>query len=427
MRRSILLLLGLAACAPNPSAPVPVAVMAINNAGVYEPRVVALETVTDVIALRGSAARLIGGARIVDDPNELQRQSALNDEQLRIALLKGQGLPPRASYIDRQGVLWPSDFHTWNMVTTYYNFEQAFRYFQSNGWRNAENLDPATQAGPTVYYFPSLTLSGSPELRDNALYFSPIQAFAVLPFDRLQSVPLPMNSGIIAHEFAHKVFNSRAYGGASIPLPFTTAWVPPEGGFTTPAANLARSLDEGLADFHAFGASCNTAFGCTTRFLEPSLGKDATDLRDFAQPGKCMDANLRNALNNLPLALFLNQGLEYRVGTVLAAALRRASFPNKLQTMQQALLAAYDDSDARKLGIRQLITLNANTPAGFTLPRVAQSILQHITDPNLRTDTCSAFMSYLQIPKDQLIAPSGAADACPAAAAPFPRECPNIN
>ena len=26
-------------------------------------------------------------------------------------------------------MLWPADFHTWNMVSAYYNFERSYEYF----------------------------------------------------------------------------------------------------------------------------------------------------------------------------------------------------------------------------------------------------------------------------------------------------------
>ncbi len=416
----------LAACAPDKVAPVPVMAMVISNTGQYEPREVALSTVEDVVALSGTAARLVGGARIEDDSNDpLRANDNLTEEQLRQILVKSEGLPPRASYVERAGVLWPADFHTWNMVSTYYNFEKAYLYFQDNGVTVGETLDPRTGAGPTVYYFPSLSFQGRAPLEDNALFHSPMEAFAILPFKELQAVPLSMNGGVVAHEFAHRVFSQRVYGGASIPIPFQTSWVP-EGGFTTPGTNLVKSIDEGLADYHAYGVSCGSSYGCTTRFLEPSVGAFAADARDFSDLDRCMDLPLRNAISGMHVGDFGGQGLDYRLGTLLATALHKAAGSTKRQTMQRALLAAYNDESGSSPGLRQLVNANAASPGNFTLAAVAVSILQHISDPDLKIETCNAFIDHLQIPKADMIAPAGVTVACPAESANN-GTCPNIN
>lgn len=412
-------LLALAACEPVKQPPVQVVAMVQGSDGIYAPATVELSTVRDIVALDGDAARLIGDARILVDPGDpLLTAGGLTDEQLRQVFVKQEGVAPRASYVEKEGVLWPADFHSWNMVSTYYNFERAYRYFVDNNVTVSELQDPRTGSGATAYYFPSFTLkeiSDQPEA-DNAIFFSAIRGFVVLPFDQLQDVPLSMNSGVVAHEFAHRVFNLRAYAGAAIPIPFTR-WV--SGITATTPANVLKGFDEGLADFHAVGASCGSPRGCDTRFLQPSIGADLTDPRDMAAANHCMTGQLRNAINTLQLSEFTRQGLEYQLGTILSSALYKVSYPYKHQTMERALLAAYDDNNGSTLGFRQIIELNADTPGNVTMAVLLKAILMHIGDPTLKGDACAAFMDQLQVPKDDLLATAGEGEACPTAAAPY--------
>ena len=41
----------------------------------------------------------------------------MTDDQRYEVLVKDKGVDVRGHYIDRGGVLWPADFHTWQMVT----------------------------------------------------------------------------------------------------------------------------------------------------------------------------------------------------------------------------------------------------------------------------------------------------------------------
>lgn len=422
MRRLVTLLAALlGACGPQPQPPVSVMALALNKDGVYRSREVKLRTVADVVALRGSVATLWGGARIVVDPQDplLQLNGGnLTDAQLAEVFLKGKGMEPRASYVEKEGTLWPADFHTWNMVTTYYNFERSFDYFQAiYDGRPSEEL-----LGTRVYYFPSFTTAASPQpLTDQALFFSPIQAIAVLPFERLQQVPFSINLGVIAHEFAHRVFNRKVYGGASVPAPLIQ-WVGV--GSSTPAINLLKSMDEGLADFHAYGVTC-LSDGCDPRFLIHSVDKPTADERDLSLPDKCMNPGLRNALDTLPVEDFVRAGYEYQVGTVLAAALYRAgSKAGKLEVLQKALLRAYHDTNPRTPGFFQLISSNLQTPQNFTVSAVANTILQHISDPELKKYTCNELWDRLQI--RCLAMPCEELPDCPAESSRGnPPACPN--
>jgi hypothetical protein len=401
MARSVVCLSAIAlmlGCGPQTKTPVRVMGLVINQRGAYEPRQLELPTLTDAYGMKGPVAELIGNSRIVVDPSDPLLQvngGNLSDDQLMKVFIKEEGGTPRASYVDRGTVLWPSDFHTWNMVTTYYNFEKAFEYFQQ-----AYDGKPTDDLlGSRVYYFPAFVLSevSVNPLKDNALFFPPIRGFGILPFESLAKVPLSINLGVVGHEFSHRVFNKKVYGGRSIPDPIVR-WAPGVGASASPQVNLLKSLDEGLADYHAYGISCASEFGCTSRYLASSLDERTTDARDFAKPDRCLTGTLNDALTSTGVGDFTGKGLEYNVGTVIAAAVYQAGDRTGLRRlMQKALINAYDDPSTTNPGLQQFISSNIERPDAFTLAKVADIILAHITDPGLQRAACAEFLDRLNL------------------------------
>ena len=377
-------------CAPDPQAPVDVMALVLTAQGVYQPRQVQLRTVEDVVKLEGAVGRIRSGANVrVDFSDRLLATPNLDTEDLRRIFVKNEGSSPSVSYVSYNGALWPNDFDGWNLVTTYYNFEQAFLYFQALGIP-AEEL-----TGSLIYYAPNFVFAPDNPLEDNAFFYSPIQAFAILPFRRYQRVPLSMNQGVIAHEYAHQVFNRRVYRGLPVPVPFTL-WGSSVGVGATPQLNLLRSLDEGLADYHAFGATCRSEFGCDTRFISSSVDEEQTDQRDIAKQN-CLTAGLRNALNTSSVEAFTSLGTEYRVGTVIATAFYQAAAgdPRNHPVLQTSVLNAYS-------ALEQQITNNLAAPETFTLPMVGDLLVANVTYPGLRRNLCNELADHLQIPLSSL-------------------------
>ncbi|NMO15222.1 hypothetical protein HPC49_01460 [Pyxidicoccus fallax] len=416
--------LGLAAgCAPDTSAPVKVSALVLNSNGEYAPQEVELRTITDIVGLKGTVADLHGGARIVLDPEDQDLATAETPESFAAALLKGEGHDVKASYIDQGGVLWPADFHTWNMVTTYYSLERAFDYFQNVG-----NIPAADFKKPvTTYYFPEFVLKQVDKnpMRDNALYFSVMEAFMVLPFDQLQRAPLAINAGIIAHEYSHRVFNLKVYNGAAFPqaLSLWSATNP------SPGANILKSFDEGLADYHAYGTTCRSTKGCDTRFLGTSFDGAYEQLaaaRDLSVTNRCMTATLYNQLYGQGLDEFGQGGKEYQVGTLIASALYQAGEnTGQREVLMRAVVAAYNDPDPQKPGLFQLSQQYLNNQSQFTLAVAAGAIISHVTDLRLKEAVCNELMDHLQIPRDSLVG-TGNPHLCPASATPG-TTCPVLN
>lgn len=401
------LLLLLCSCGPNPPPPVRVMAIVPGLTGAYEPKEVELKTISSVTLVEGTIGKLYGGAVISIDPQDpLLNASNMTDESLEAALLKNPGGDVSASYIEKDGVLYPADFHTWNMVSTYWNFEKSFEYFQ--GAYDGKSTEQLLKA--RILYWVDFedkqSRPNDPPVLDNALFFSPVKAFLLVPFKDLQKVPLSMNLGVVGHEYAHRVFNLKAYGGKSVPDALNSWQLAP--------FNILKALDEGLADFHGYATTCGGGSGpaCKPNFLSVSLDETSTNARDLSRTDKCMTQTLRDAMNNFTQSQWLNQGLQYQLGTIFAASLYQAvnkTSSTKLGIMSKALVAAYDDPTPTSEGFFQIINRNLGTANSFTLELVANSILTHLTDPELQRATCSELLDRLQL--DRAMIP-----ACPVSA-----------
>lgn len=401
---------GLIACAPSPQAPVQVMAVVPGEDGNYGVNAVELTTVTSVTGLSGTAADFVGGNVVVVDPNDQLLQSVggrietLSSEVRYNVLVKNKGSPVRANYIEQVGRLWPVDFHSWNMASSYYNFEQAYLYFLG-----ILPTSGSTPSGPAelqrvrVMYWPEVRINSSQPLSDNALYLSFIESFVVVPAKTLQQVPLAMNLGVIGHEVAHRVYSARVYEGAALPAPLMT--------WTLAPFNLLKSLDEGLADFHGYGVTCRSAGSCQPSFLSPSVDDARTlAMRDVSNANACMDESLRTAFRGFMPDAWIQSEEMYRLGNVFAATFYQAGQRSgSVAAMQKALVESYDS--ASPTGLRQLVNGNLNNPAAVTPEAVVNVFAAHMSDPTLKRSFCNEAVDRLQLPCTEF--PCTALPACP--------------
>src|SRR5678809_1460939 len=111
---ALAVLAGLSGCGPQKQAPVRVMALIQTNQGTFAPKEISLESIGDIVALSGTAAKFIGGAKIVLDFNDPLIQATggdLTEEQIKQVFVKSAGSPPKAAYIEKDGVLWPTDFY----------------------------------------------------------------------------------------------------------------------------------------------------------------------------------------------------------------------------------------------------------------------------------------------------------------------------
>jgi hypothetical protein len=197
----------------------------------YEFQVQEITTLENVARMRGRATELIAGTDLTLDYVE---------QQIR---WQSDGNPVAMGYFIHDNVVYPEDFSSMVMAAVYRNIELAMLMFEDAGL--PPDLLPAMQtyyeARVTVIEYDFWGEKQEYQERDNAFYL-PIsetdRGFYVLPYDEFQTLPLPVNTGIMAHEYTHAVFDELVY----IPLGSGTVYN------NWPLYNEFAALNEGLAD-----------------------------------------------------------------------------------------------------------------------------------------------------------------------------------
>lgn len=412
------------ACGPNVKAPVKIMALLYNNAGKLGPGEATLDTVANITALKGNVVNLVGGAGLFldrDDPSQMALTLDSTDQQVFDAFVKTRGGDVHANLVDKSGVLWPADFHSWAMVTTYWNFEQAYKYYVRA--YDGDMVGIKLLEGAEVLYWGDFRIAQAkePQSVDNMLYFPPTRQFLATPFRDFQRVPASMNLGIVGHESGHRVWAQKVYGNQVLPKALQQVGRP---------LNIMRSFDEGIADFHGYGVTCLTPGGprCQTNFIEATFDEETSrrltpDLpspktRDFSKPEfTCMTRDLLNSLE-LPNDAFEQNSGQYRVGTLIAAALWNASDPiGETETVQKALLTAYTDETSANPGLKQLFLSGLVSADNVTLERTADVIIGHMPQgTELQKRVCTELIDRLDLDRSKLAkcpATAGNGTVCP--------------
>lgn len=260
-------------------------------------------------------------------------------------------------YADQGGQLVALDHEGLIAVSAYHHLTQAGDYFRGIGM----DLDLGTLR---TLYKPLTDYGGSVgpfEFHDNASYVPSINAFLLLEERWLDYVPLAANEGVMAHEFAHAVFQATA-GSAG------ADW-------DRPSINMWRSINEGLADVHAVALTGDPSFA------QASAGRFVIN-RDVSRQGAVLTDEL------LATAAVSESYNPYPIGTVFAAVFwdYRASLVE----------LGFDPVDAtRAMGELALASTAALRPraGGFDLGELAQASAGQIAAGPERDAMCAALWS----------------------------------
>jgi hypothetical protein len=227
----------------------------------------------DLAALRGELVEFIGRPTVVISADG--SAAIVGGERLDIEFSRDGGH------------LLATDYDGLIAVSAYHHLTQAGTYFLDVGL-DVELGTLRTAYRPLTDYGGSI---GPHEFHDNASYVPAINAFLLLEEKWLDYVPLAANEGVMAHEFAHAVFDAVAGG----PLP----------DWDHTSINLWRSINEGLADVHAVALTGDPAFA------RASAGAFVAN-RDVSVPTIELTEEL--------LATALEESYNpYPIGTVIAA------------------------------------------------------------------------------------------------------------
>ncbi len=205
--------------------------------GTYGLTPVVLETISSPRRISGEVARLRGGGEVRVATEEPQTA----DEYARSLEIVGDA-PVDLDFFVADGVGVATDFDGLMMLTVYHHLEATQRFFASHGvgLNTVRAMDVYFRAG-----MDASPLLPVPAFTDNAAYAFTLDAFILPPRLMLAAgVPLFANRGVVAHEYAHMVFNRLVLHDRRAPLYLLDAW-------ETPAVNEMRSLDEALSDLFA--------------------------------------------------------------------------------------------------------------------------------------------------------------------------------
>lgn len=249
-----------------------------GEAGAYAAREAVMEDVENLGTLQGKVVEFYaapkfnvnftqsgadcfvnGAARCDDDPKTLRSAVTPKDVERVTTRFATDGKLVRAL-----------DFDTFNMATAYVLLNEADAFCRRFGW------DPLPFGRSPVWYFPQAQglLNLSFPRSDNAAYFQYIDGFILFPMRFVDGVPLGMNRGVMFHEYHHRVFANRVYGGNI----FKTLDLLSSDTAGVLGINRIKAVDEGAADFFgAIGAK-------DAKFLSHSIAGVVSDERDLSIP-----------------------------------------------------------------------------------------------------------------------------------------------
>lgn len=338
MKRAALALAFCAACAPIEGPVVVEAVVPDRDAdGFSALGDVQLDTVLDLRAGRTERFDIRGGLDInLADFSELATTRASMVEQTR-----GDGGDDVSPQMHFDGERYVADtYETLFYFTMLANFESAFAFADDVGVVNRAT-SRAAEDHAVVGMFSSVVVSPLLPIpllsSDNAAYAPPLDGWLALRSAFQAGVPFAMHRGVIAHEFAHRVFFhstvSDIDGGFDLWRTGITDTDPSRDELR--AQMLLKGLDEGLADVFAITALQNKdavveAFSVADGgFVAEAARRDVEgDFAAVATYDNLRERSLEPTLLsgcNLDVDDFRGSFNFYCVGTVIAATLWQAA------------------------------------------------------------------------------------------------------
>jgi len=301
---ALLAVLACAGCEGDVTGPVrTLAVAWDKDAQHYSLGPVRLSTITSLRHLRGGAGSVQGGGAVQTQQSLITAKGA-TIEGLRPKLVQSASSDVDVAFDLQNNVAYPANLDSLQLVTAFYNLEQARAAF--NTW-GLSGLPPARLVlGAEVK-----DEAGRPALGATEMYLQPLAThFLPVPAATTQ-LPLAMNQGAMAHSLTHQA--AAVFAWSSAPAPTTDQGPAKDPDWNT-AKHATRSMTEGLADFIAAAVTQDA------HWLDHSNQQQASSRA--LDSLRCGSAEMLKAL---PLDDAAVPYDPYPLGTVLAAALWEAS------------------------------------------------------------------------------------------------------
>jgi uncharacterized membrane protein YgcG len=167
-----------------------------NGQGHYVLQTKELRTVTDLSAMAGSTAVFKSDGRF--DIN-------LDYDGKAVVMNSNYGNTPAAQFVHSSGVYIPADYVSLSMTAAMYHFEAIKNFYDTFG-ANKDLKFPRTVLINVVEAY----RRGDEQMvsSNNAAYVPSLDVFFINPYKQ-PDVPLPLNGGVLAHEYLHSVFATK--------------------------------------------------------------------------------------------------------------------------------------------------------------------------------------------------------------------------
>lgn len=227
------------ACAPDLASPFSaVAVTFDVNKQAFKLAQVRINTLTSLRHLEGSQGEVVAGGTVQVVTSAIAAAGA-TPASLRTAFVTRQPATVQLTWNTLNDIVYPEDFDSLELLSTYYNLEKARTALA--GW--GLTTLPARQV---IAHAAFTNEKGLSPLPDGELYYAPLATFFAPAATALEQVPSFFNLGAVAHALGHQAIEELVWKGAVLPAPELAAGNDPA---TLTARHVARSMAEGIADY----------------------------------------------------------------------------------------------------------------------------------------------------------------------------------
>lgn len=345
----------LALCACGSDLASPFSAVAITydvNKQAFKLAQVRVNTLTSLRTLQGSSGDVTSGGKIRVSTAALKSGGTV--DSFRAAFTKSAPVQPNLSWNVLNDIVYPEDFESLELLSTYYNMEKARGFLSDWGLTTLP-------AQPIVAHADLADENGLPPLRGGELYYAPMATFFAPATTPEQQVPPAFNLGAVAHALGHQAVQEQVWGGAAVS--------PPEAGSDPTALHLAQSFAEGIGDYLGVAVSDDP------HWFDHSFQEDAPN-RALDQI-HCSDASWIAAM-----AAPDTDGAKYDpypLGSTIAGALWEEASATTPQNTSRAVLAALGD-------------IGTKAASGLTLPVILDTLAAHAPDDQ-RSDLCGIMLN----------------------------------
>lgn len=313
-----------------------------DGTGNYTFQTVELKTIRDLRGMSGDLAVIrYGGNWNCQDSSCSTFDSQVNDNHA-----------PNARFIDTGDFLVPADYKSLVMTTAMYHYEaikEFYDTFKANEGLSFPNIVNVDVKVLIPVYGETYTIT------NNAFYLTQLDSFFLIPYEESDGVSIPLNGGILAHEYAHRIFNARVrrkvdakIGANKFQKARSQAYLDhlPSGadGFAEKQAidfgeTVLGGFDEGIADFFAYAYTGNP------NFMEPSFKNiSMSSDRDLSKKKvlNMSEQEISDAFKSKTSSFSAEKLESHNLGSRIAHYLYVLSKDQGIQATEQMILDSYE-------------------------------------------------------------------------------------